>query len=48
VIKRLEDALHHATNLAKRLDRLKTKLDKMVQSEGITVDHKSHEDFKQV
>jgi len=47
-IKQLEDALHHATNLAKQLDRLKTKLDKTVQSEGITVNDESHKDFKQV
>ena len=43
MIKRLEGALRHATSLAKKLDRLKTKLDKIVQSEGIVVDDESQD-----
>ena len=45
MIKPLEDALHHIRILAMKADRLKTKVDKIVQSEGIIVDSEFHEDF---
>ena len=48
LIQRLEGMKQHCRNVTKKCDRLRTKLLNLCETQGVSLDDQSHQDFQEV